>query len=255
MKKIIFLFLVSSILIAQEEKPKSTIELKFDAGTQTETGSFSNPSITTEYLFTSIQTQRNNKKKNPGLAIIYSFILPGMGELYAEGFHSGKYFTIADGILWGTLIGFNTYAGWKEDNYKTMAQSKAGINPDGKESGFFANVGQYLSVDDYNKAKELNRDFDLVYNTTTHYWRWASNDERKEYRNLWSSSEQAYNNVRFVVGALVLNRLISVINAVRLTAAYNKNIDEELSWNVYIGINNNIPSIPSQLSINFITKF
>ncbi len=39
-------------------------------------------------------------KKSVGLAAIYSLLLPGMGELYAEGFSSGKYFLIAEGVLW-----------------------------------------------------------------------------------------------------------------------------------------------------------
>lgn len=254
MKKTIFLFLFSSILFAQQDPPKSLIELKHIAGVSNEILPANQLLLSSKDLLYSVQNQELVKKKNPGLAIIYSFILPGMGELYAEGYESGKYFTIADGILWGTLFGFNTYAGWKEDNYRSMAQSKAGVNLDGKEGEFFANVGQYLSVDDFNKEKELYRDFDLVYNTTTHYWRWASAEERREYRNLWSSSEQAYNNVRFVVGALVLNRLISVINAVRLTAAYNKNITEELSWNAYISVENKI-SLPTSISLNFISKF
>lgn len=254
MKKTIFLFLFSSILFAQEDKPKSLIELKYSAGISNESIPSIRSSLSSHDLFSNFQSQELVKKKNPGLAIIYSFILPGMGELYAEGFNSGKYFTIADGILWGTLFGFNTYAGWKEDNYRSMAQSKAGVNLDGKEGEFFANVGKYLSVDDYNKEKELYRDFDLVYNTTTHYWHWSNNDERREYRNLWSSSEQAYNNVRFVVGALVLNRLISVINAVRLTAAYNRNITKELSWNAYLSVENKI-TLPTSISLNFISQF
>jgi hypothetical protein len=36
-------------------------------------------------------------KKSAGLAALYSLVLPGMGELYAEGFSSGKYFLLAEG--------------------------------------------------------------------------------------------------------------------------------------------------------------
>jgi hypothetical protein len=36
-----------------------------------------------------------------------------MGELYAESYTSGKYFTIAEGALWGVFIGMNSYANWQ----------------------------------------------------------------------------------------------------------------------------------------------
>src|SRR5690606_26988785 len=66
-------------------------------------------------------------KKNTGLAILYSLLLPGMGELYAESYSSGMYFTIAEGVLWGTYIGMNAYGGWQEDKYKSFAVTKGGV--------------------------------------------------------------------------------------------------------------------------------
>ena len=62
------------------------------------------------------EVQYKDQKKNTGLAILYSALLPGMGELYAGDYSSGKYFTIADGVLWGGLIGVNAYAKNQEDN-------------------------------------------------------------------------------------------------------------------------------------------
>lgn len=263
MKNLFFLLMFSSLLTisAQQEKVKSLVELRYQALNNSETKSnntdFGLPiNKQTEILnqASSIQYQAAEGRKNPGLAIIYSMLLPGMGELYAGSYESGKYYTIADGLLWGVFAGFNIYGNWKEDNYKAFAQSNAGVNIQGKESEFFANVSSYLSVDDYNTEKELNRDFEQVYNTTEYYWKWASNEQRREYRELWSSSEQAYNNVRFAVGALILNRLISAINAVRLVAAHNRNLSTQTSWNVSFGVDNN-PTLPSSLKINFVKSF
>lgn len=199
-------------------------------------------------------SEKSNSKKNPTLAILYSMLIPGMGELYANAYNSGMYFTITDGILWGVFAGFNIYGKWKEDNYKSFAQVKGGINTDGKDSDFYATIGIYISIDEYNRVKELNREFYNVYNPATHYWNWSSDNQRKEYREMWLSSEQAYNNVRFAVGALILNRIISAINAVRLVSAYNKNISSELSWNVNFDVLNN-PNLPSTISLNFVKSF
>lgn len=71
---------------------------------------------------------------------------------------------------------------------------------------------------------------------------------------MWSSSEGAYNKVRFVVGALILNRIVSAINAVRLVSAYNKNLSQEVSWNIYFGVEEK-PTLPQTLTFNFSTRF
>lgn len=244
MKRILLLFLiVSSIVKPQQAESLLSLKSKLQF----------NHSPESSINYQSFNSKHNSfNKKNPGLAILYSLLLPGMGELYADGFESGKYYTIADGLLWGTLAGFNIYGNWREKNYRSFAETNAGVKLEGKESDFFANIGSYLSVEDYNKEMELNRKFSKVYNPEIYYWNWKSSDLRRDYREMWSSSENAYNNMRFVAGALILNRLISAINAVRLVSIYNKNLEEEqLSWNFYFTTQQN-PTLPQSLHINLI---
>ena len=265
MKTIISLVvLISSMSLAQTSQSKSLTELKQLSAvsgqqsavcSQQSTVSNHQPSTINHQLSSNIQYQvSDDKKKNPALAILYSMLLPGMGELYAGDYSSGKYFTIADGVLWGAFAGFEIYGKWKENGYKSFAESKGGVNLNGKEAEYFANIGIYQNIDDYNAAMELNRDFDMTYKTAAYYWKWSDNEQRKQYRDLWSSSESAYTNVRFVVGALILNRLISAVNAVRLVSAYNKNLSQEVSWNVSVGLNNN-PTLPTSINFNFVKSF
>ena len=70
---------------------------------------------------------------------------------------------------------------------------------------------------------------------------------------MWTSRENAFNNMRFIVGALVLNRLISAINAARLVVAYNKNLEEQVSWNLSMNVisHYNQPA----LAVKFTTSF
>jgi len=189
-------------------------------------------------------------KKNPGLAIIYSLLLPGMGELYAEGYSSGKYFTIAEGTLWSIFIGMNTYANWQRDRYKAYAITNAGITPEDKDAYFYSTIGDFLNVNQYNDEQALNRDFNAMYNVETHYWSWPTTEQRKAYRGMWTSSEQTFNDIRFVIGALIVNRIASAINAVRLISAYNKNLDTDLSWNISVGLSSQ-DNVRSTLVLNF----
>lgn len=193
------------------------------------------------------------KKKNAGLAIIYSLLLPGMGELYAESYQSGKYFTIAEGVLWGTYIGFNTYGNWQKNRYKSFAASKARVDINGKDDDYFSIIGEYISVEQYNNEKVLERDYGGMLDEKTHYWKWT-NEDRKTYRSMWVSSEHAFNNLRFVVGAMIINRIASAVNAVRLTAAYNRRESEQIGWNIWAEVENSI-NLPNNFTINFQTSF
>ena len=82
----------------------------------------------------------------------------------------------------------------------------------------------------------------------------GTSEDRKSYRSMWVSSEQSFNNLRFVVGALIINRIASAVNAVRLVSAFNRKQTEELSWNISAGVENSI-NLPNQFTIHFQTKF
>ncbi len=244
MKKILMLIFISfSFVFGQGKQTKSLELLKYQLNQNANSQSIDKKEF-----------QYNSKKKKRGLAILFSALLPGMGELYADSYSSGKYFTIADGVLWGTLVGVSTYADNQEDNYRAFAQTYGGVNLNGKDKAYFANIANYLNINDYNHAKELERNFNDVYYEETHYWRWADQSERKEYRSMWKSSETAKNSTRFIVGALILNRVASVINAIRLLNAYNNNLEKEISWNVSFNYSNKIGE-SDKITMDFITSF
>jgi hypothetical protein len=195
-----------------------------------------------------------DSKKNAGLGVIYSLLLPGMGELYADAYDIGKYFTIAEGALWGAFIGMNVYSNWKESDYKSYAESRAGISTNGKDETYFATISAYSDIDSYNNEKALERNFDEMYDPDKYFWKWNSEVEREAFRDMWTSSEQTKNDIRFIVGGLILNRIASAINAARLVSAYNSRLEDELSWNFSVGFVNK-PTLPTSLNLNFTANF
>jgi hypothetical protein len=241
MKKLIYvilIFIVPSTFFAQQNQLlelKSNLDLKV-----------SNDEILVQ--------DQSFKKKSPGLAILYSILLPGMGELYAGDYSTGKYFTIADGVFWGVLTGMTIYGDNKQDDYRDFASVNGGVSVSGKDEDYFANIGSYENIDLYNREQNLNRNFEEVYDENTHYWYWNDDDQRSEYRDLWRSSENAKNNVRFAAGALVLNRIVSAIFAVRAVSAHNKKISNNVSWNLNFGVEQK-PTLPSAFVMNFSHHF
>jgi TM2 domain-containing membrane protein YozV len=245
MKKITLLIVFLSICtFAQTSKDSNTLELQNSLKESNNKTPFLNVN------FNSVAVS----KKSPGLAILYSFLLPGMGELYAGNFSSGKYFTIAEGTLWGVYIGMDSYGYWLKNNYKSFAASAGGVITANKNADYYATIGNYNNIAEYNDAMALQGNFKKMMDPVSGYWSWQSTADRRNYRNLWVSGEQENNNLRFVVGALILNRVISAINAARLVAAYNKNQTADLSWNVSIGMSNP-ETLPSSLLFNFQTEF
>ncbi|MGD8778106.1 MAG: hypothetical protein PVH88_04005 [Ignavibacteria bacterium] len=241
MKNIIVVtILFTAFITAQENQTGSLLELKNEIALNIENEQ-------------DIEVLPTAEKKSVGLAIIYSLLLPGMGELYAGDYSLGKYFTIADVVSWGFVVGFNVYGSNQEDNYKAFAKTNADVNPDGKDDDYFGDIGNYLNIYDYNLEREQLRSFEEVYNLDTHYWKWENNSVREEYRSMWTNSEQAYDKVQFAVGALVINRIISAINAARIVGRHNKKVDE-LSWNVSVGLSQKT-NLPPGVEVNLITAF
>ena len=242
MKKLFLLSLfLTSLSAAQPVQTKTLYELK---------NSIKQIELKNDFQF--LTQDQNSEKKSGFLAVIYSLLLPGMGELYSGNYDRGKYFTIADAICWGFYAGYNIYGSWQRNNYKSFAVTYGGVDLKGKDADYFANISDYTNVKDFNRAKGLNGEFNLMYNTQKDYWNWGTIEQRTQYRDLWVSSEQAFNNVRFAVGALIVNRIISAIDAALLVKSYNKKVSEQTSWNISLGMNK---VYPSGLEINFLKSF
>ena len=164
-------------------------------------------------------------RKAPALAAIYSLVLPGMGELYAGDFSSGKYFLMSEGLLWLTYAAFEIYGNSVRDDARLYAVSNAGVSPAGKNDQFYVDVGNFLNVADYNDKKLRDRTPSLVYDPAAGYgWTWGSNDQRVTFRDLRVRSENMYNNQKFVGAAILINHVASAINAARAAISHNADV-------------------------------
>ncbi|MGD1046271.1 MAG: hypothetical protein ABR936_13260 [Bacteroidota bacterium] len=166
----------------------------------------------------------SESKKSVVLAVVASLILPGMGELYAGSFESGKYNLIAEGGLWLTYSGFRMHADWLQQDARTFANQHAGANFDNKDDQYSVNIGNYNTTDEYNQAKLRNRENDLVYTAGQYQWQWDSDANRTQFKDLRIRSGEIRNNAKFFIGAVVINHLFSAFSAGRKAAAYNKSL-------------------------------
>lgn len=212
----VLLFILSLSSIAQEQ----LFRLRSELSTFSTTGSLQ------------VQQPLQIEKKSSTTAVLYSLLLPGMGELYADGFDDGKYSLIAEGGLWITYFSMREYGTWIQNDARNFASVHAGAQIDGKNDQYFVNLGNFVDTYEYNDKKLRDRELDRVYDENAgYYWKWDSDENRKEFRSMRVSSERVLNNSQFVIAAVVVNRIVSAINAARLTRLYNKRSEDGLgSW-------------------------
>ena len=171
------------------------------------------------------------EKKSVWVALGYSLIVPGLGNLYADDFRTGRYYLGADVALWMTYGGIRAYGHWVKQDAQTFAGQHAGASFDGKGDQFAVDLGNFTNVYHYNDAKLRNRQFDLLYDPNSNFaWQWSSDDDRLHYKDLRIRGDALIRNSQFVIGALVLNRIVAAISAARAVSAYNRSVQALGSW-------------------------
>ena len=195
------------------------------------------------------QNVYKNSDKNVFLAVGASALLPGMGELYLNEKNMVRPFVWTDLALWVAAIGSYVVG----DRYVTSAHNYAV-----RHAGFTGNknvsllntVGSYRSRsgvfgqnsspdmdEDYNQAmirsgKRIDEDFSKEIQ-----WDWGRSDnpETTEHIDEFKSRMRHYRVSRIVfqvsVGALILNRVVSMLDAIRVyRATSSKSFSERVQF-------------------------
>jgi hypothetical protein len=219
----LLLFLVPLTHAQGQDRPAPTF-----AEIRTQLFSLNSPDPSQPPLFP--QDAELPEKKSVGLAAFYSFLLPGMGEVYAGTFSSsGKYFLLAEGVLWLTYVAFEISGNSLQTDSRTFATAHAGVTVAGKNNQFFVDIGNFATVDDYNQKKLQDRQPEKLYDPAAGYgWAWDSDASRGKFEDQRIASDQMYNNQKFVVAAILVNHVVSAINAGRSAVAHNSAIGKAL---------------------------
>jgi len=206
--------------------------------------------------------QSRNQDRSLPLAMLYSAILPGTGELYLREKPNAKAFMLAEAGFWASLY----VAFMARESYLTSARNYAsdyaGIDASGKSSGFLETMANYRSYqekqhrqDSYELAQVLSGkrpgDYDIK-PAEGNYWDFGSsaNPENTRHWNSFQSTLRYYRAskvaISFAVGALALNRLASLANTLRV---YKHTSAKGLGLNLTPEIGPE--SVGSQLSLRF----
>ena len=147
-------------------------------------------------------------------AVLMSIMLPGTGERATGNHASAKLFNSTESALWLSLLWFKKTKDWSREDYEVYASVNAGVDNEGKDEVYYANVGNYSDVYEYNSAERRSRNPSGTYDSQDYFWSWSSDETRLQYKSLRKESELAGQNLQFTIVGLILNRLLSVMNTV-----------------------------------------
>lgn len=202
-------------------------------------------------LLTAAESVEAQNQPDPRTSFLRSLAIPGWGHYYndSDNWTRGKVHLGADIILIGSYFGLNARASNLEDQFKTFARLKAGLDIAGRSRQLQLAVGQYNSLDEYNDFQLRSRNWDqILADTPENRWQWESDDARERYTDLRETSDRARNQLPAIAGLMVVNRVLSAISAYR--QARNMTPTPELSLMPAL-IDNRQSGVIANLSIRF----
>lgn len=165
-------------------------------------------------------------RKSRGRAFLQSLLLPGWGQHYAGSKTMMRVFVTSEVLLWGGFIGFTKWSDLLEDDYRTFASTHAQVDVAGKASQFFVDIGNFISLEEFNQAQLRDRDVSDLYPTDSgdFFWQWDSDANRRDFEDMRIRSDKAANNAEFMVAAIFVNHFISAIHATLSVFKHNKRV-------------------------------
>ncbi len=161
------------------------------------------------------------REKKPEAAFLRSLVLPGWGQRYAARNFRGTIFTSLEVGLWsGIILSRESWISSREQ-YEAFAVQHAGVSA-GRSHRFYVDIGNYDTRDEYNYAQRQQRDYEDQHLGDDTRWEWDSSANRGQFKTLRIRSDRHRNRIYYLVGGLVLNRLISAIDASRGLAGQKK---------------------------------
>ena len=174
-----------------------------------------------------------------GSSVVKSMFVPGWGEknefkilLESNDFNEVSYINkrsnailITEAVIWLGLFLSNDFSGSYKDNYENYGSRYAGVDWSNKSDLYAAHVGNYNSTTEYNETMcELHLSFcnEYLYLDSNQTWDWSDNKSlRLRYDKMRNKSEQLDKLSVLMIGALVLNRIISTFDIILIKKNHN----------------------------------
>ena len=178
--------------------------------------------VLTQVLYTQQLGSTVDQQKPLFSPVVKSLVLPGWGEYSLDNQIRGRIFVLSETVLLLAILGSYSVAQRQETEYKAYAADHAGIDPIGKDRQFWVDIGNYSSLSTFNEEHLRWRDFIALYeDNDTWAWTWDSSNNRERFENMRIASDIWRLRGSFLIGGVVLNHIVSAIDALYLSKISN----------------------------------
>lgn len=147
-----------------------------------------------------------------------SLLMPGAGQLYNGDRGKALIFAGAEAAVWTSYLVFHTQAEGLSEDYRDYAGLFAGTSGEHGET-YWRAVGRYMSSEDYNVYLRMVARAEQVDPTgqieADDAWFWRNDRYLSNYQTLRADANRAYDRRDFTVLFALINRAVSVYDAVR----------------------------------------
>jgi hypothetical protein len=167
---------------------------------------------------------------NPRKALLFSLLLPGVGEMYMG--HKGRAtgFFVTEGAIWAHFAAWEVAGHLRKDDYIEQARLNAGVGVSSESDDYWRLVGIYdrssgTGPDTYEES--LRRDARLEFPNDpaaqdafvaerlpvgSRAWDWTSSALQGSYVDTRQNATRAFNRAKFSFALAILNRIASAID-------------------------------------------
>ena len=178
--------------------------------------------VLTQVLYTQQLGPVTDNQKPLISPVVKSLVLPGWGEYSLGNQIRGRIFVLSETTLFIAILGSHFISKRQQTEYRAYAAEHAGISPVGKDRQFWVDIGNYSSLLAFNEEHLRWRDFNALYeDNDTWTWAWDSNDNRERFENMRIASDSWMLRSSFFIGGVVLNHIVSAIDALYLSKISN----------------------------------
>jgi len=172
-------------------------------------------------------------------AMIYSALIPGLGELYTHNYTKAGIFFASDIAIALSYFRFKNENDWAIKSYQQFALVKAGVQLHSSNEHYQL-VQNFLSRESYNAyIIRYYRNYYLVYKhdpdtyeekldeyliPEDQDWNWETEKDLKKFRDMRQEQRNLETYAKLTVAATIMNHLISIIDSAVSARLYNKNL-------------------------------
>jgi hypothetical protein len=171
--------------------------------------------------------------------MLYSFLLPGLGQQMAGRGARARVFYAVEAGIWTSFVAYRLQGASRRDRVIEFAEFAGGVDPAGKDDEYWRTVAQFersdpgpFSANEFvrREARALypgNLEAQQRYFEANGYfggetWDWQNADNLARFQALRSRSIDSYDRSELSIAAAIAHRLLSMIDAARVASSANR---------------------------------